>query len=128
LGVIDEEVVIMSIDNAIASLAVKNLAWAVTWYEALLGRPADSTPMPEVAEWKFPRGGWLQVYQLPERAGSGSCTLAVSDIEEVVAHVERLGIDASQRSSGAQLRTLMIVDPDGNHIAFADALDKSMAR
>ena len=37
--------------------------------------------MPEVAEWKFARGGWLQVYQLPERAGSGSCTLAVSDIE-----------------------------------------------
>ncbi len=118
----------MSIDNAIASLAVKNLASAVTWYEALLGRSPDSTPMAEVAEWKFPRGGWLQVYQLPDRAGSGSCTLAVSDIEEVVAHVEKLGINASQRSSGAQVNTLMIVDPDGNHIAFAEALDKTMAR
>ena len=118
----------MSIDNAIASLGVKNLASAVKWYEALLGRAADSTPMAEVAEWKFPRGGWLQVYQLPERAGSGSCTLAVSDIEEVVAHVKQLGIDASQRSSGTQVKTLMIVDPDGNHIAFAEALDKTMAR
>lgn len=118
----------MSIDNAIASLAVKNLATAKTWYEALLERAADSTPMSEVAEWKFPRGGWLQVYQLPERAGSGSCTLAVSNIEEVVAHVEQLGIDASERSSGAQVKTLMIVDPDGNHIAFAETLDKSMAR
>jgi predicted enzyme related to lactoylglutathione lyase len=118
----------MSIDNAIASLAVKDLASAVTWYEALIGRSADSTPMPEVAEWKFPGGGWLQVYQLPERAGSGSCTLAISDIEEVVAHVEKLGIDASQRNSGAQGKTLMIVDPDGNHIAFAEAIDKSMAR
>ena len=38
--------------------------------------------MPEVAEWKFERGGWLQVYQLPERAGGGSCTLAVSDIHQ----------------------------------------------
>jgi len=118
----------MSIDNAIASLAVKNLATAVTWYEALLGRSADSTPMPEVAEWKFSRGGWLQIYQLPERAGSGSCTLAVSSIEEMTAHVERLGIEASQRSSGEQVKTLMIVDPDGNHIAFAEALDKSMAQ
>lgn len=118
----------MSINNAIASLAVKDLASAVKWYEALLGRAADSTPMPEVAEWKFPRGGWLQVYQLPERAGSGSCTLAVSDIEEVVSHVEELGIDASQRSSGSQVKTLMIVDPDGNHIAFAEALDRRMAR
>jgi hypothetical protein len=118
----------LSIDNAIASLAVKNLASAVAWYEALLGRPADSTPMPEVAEWKFPRGGWLQVYQLPERAGSGSCTLAVSNIEEVIAHVEKLGIDASQRSLGPPVKTLMIADQDGNHIAFAEALDQSMAR
>jgi predicted enzyme related to lactoylglutathione lyase len=118
----------LSIDNAIASLAVKDLASAVTWYEALLGRTADSTPMSEVAEWKFPHGGWLQVYQLPERAGSGSCTLSVNNIEEVVAHVEKLGIDASQRNSGAQVNTLMIVDPDGNHIAFAEAVDKSMAR
>ena len=118
----------MLIDNAIASVAIKDLESAAPWYEALLGRAPDSTPMPEVAEWKFTRGGWLQVYQLPERAGSGSFTLAVSSIEEVVAHVEKLGIDASQRSSGAQVKTLMIVDPDGNHIAFAEALDKSMAR
>ena len=123
-----EEVISLSIDNAIASLAVKNLASAKTWYEALLGRTADSTPMSEVADWKFPRGGWLQVYELPERAGSGSCTLAVSSIEEVVAHAEKLGIDTSEQSKGAQVKTLMIVDPDGNHIAFAEALDKSMAR
>src|SRR5687767_847449 len=118
----------MSIQNAIASLAVKNLAAAEAWYEALIGRAADSKPMPEVAEWKFPRGGWLQVYQLSERAGSGSCTLAVSDIEEIVARVKSLGIDASERNSGAQVKTLMIVDPDGNHIAFAESLDETMAR
>lgn len=118
----------MSIENAIASVAVKDLTFAVVWYEALFGRAPNSTPMPEVAEWKFARGGWLQVYELPERAGSGSCTLAVSDIEELVAHVQKLGIDASKRSTGAKVKTLMIVDPDGNHIAFAEAIDKSMAR
>ncbi len=118
----------MSIDNAIASVAVKDLQSAVQWYEALFGRAPDSTPMPEVAEWKFPHGGWLQVYQLPERAGSGSFTLAVSDIDEVIANVEKLGIDATQRSSGEKVKTLMIVDPDENHIAFAEAIDKSMAR
>ena len=40
----------MTIDNAIASLAVKDLKAAVSWYERVIGRPADSTPMPEVAE------------------------------------------------------------------------------
>jgi hypothetical protein len=62
--------VLMKIDNAIASVPVKNLKTASSWYEKLLRRPSDSTPMPEVAEWSFPRGGWLQVYQLPERAAT----------------------------------------------------------
>ena len=122
------KVVGMVIENAIASLAVRDVLAATRWYEKLLGRAPDSTPMPEVAEWSFPRGGWLQVYQVPARAGSGSCTLAVDDIEGLIAHVKGLGIDASDTSSNPKVRTLMIVDPDGNHIAFAQAIDKSLAR
>jgi hypothetical protein len=59
----------MTIENALASVAVKDLKAAAAWYEKLFRRPADLTPMPEVAEWKFARGGWLRVYQIPERAG-----------------------------------------------------------
>jgi predicted enzyme related to lactoylglutathione lyase len=118
----------MTIDNALASVAVKDLKAAAKWYENLFRRPADSTPMPEVAEWKFARGGWLQVYQLPERAGGGSCTLAVSNIDEMVVHLQSLGIDTSERSSGAKVKTVMIVDPDGNHLAFAEAIAPEMAR
>lgn len=118
----------MSINNALASVAVKDLNAAIDWYAKLLGKQPDSRPMPEVAEWKFERGGWLQVYQLPERAGSGSFTLAVSDIDEHVKQLTALGIDASQRSSGNKVKTVMIADPDGNHIAFAETMDASMAR
>lgn len=118
----------MKIKNAIASLAVTDLKASVTWYEKLFERPPDSTPMPEVAEWKFERGGWLQVYQLPERAGQGSCTLAAIDLEETIAHLQSLGIDTSQQTSGNKVKTVMIVDPDGNHLAFAEAIDKTMAR
>jgi hypothetical protein len=118
----------MTIDNALASVAVKDIATATAWYERLIGRRPDSTPMPELAEWKFPRGGWLQVYQLAERAGGCSCTLAVSDIDEVAAQAQRLAIDTSQRTSGPRVKTLMITDPDGNHLAFAQAIDAKMAR
>jgi hypothetical protein len=52
----------------------------------------------------------------------------VSDIEEVIAYLQSLGIDTSQRTSGAKLKTAMIVDPDGNHLAFAEAIDHTMAR
>ena len=117
----------MSIINALASVAVRDLNSAAKWYEALL-RKAPSRPMPEVAEWNFERGGWLQVYQLPERAGSGSFTLAVSNIEEEGARLKKLNIDTSQRTSSEKVKTLMITDPDGNHIAFAEATDPSLAR
>ncbi|HEX3146309.1 MAG TPA: VOC family protein [Pyrinomonadaceae bacterium] len=118
----------MPIENAIASVAVKDLKTSVAWYQALLGKAPDSLPMPEVAEWNFPRGGWLQVYQLPERAGNCSCTLSVSNLEEVVEKAQQLGIDTSEQAASAQAKTLMIVDPDGNHIAIAQTLDKTMAR
>lgn len=118
----------MPVDNALASVAVKDLKAATQWYERLLRRKA-STPMPEIAEWQFARGGGLQVYDgVPERAGKCSCTLAVSDFEEVVAHVKSLGIDTREQSSNASVKTLMIKDPDGNSIAFAQAADKRLAR
>ena len=84
--------------------------------------------MPEVAEWSFERGGWLQVYQLPERAGSGSCTLAVTNLEEEVTRLKALNIDTSRRTSTEKVKTLMITDPDGNSIALAEAADRSLAR
>jgi hypothetical protein len=84
--------------------------------------------MAEVCEWKFERGGWLQVYALPERAGGGSCTLAVDDIDDVITHAKSLGIDTSKTTSNPRVKTLMISDLDGNHIAFAQALDERMAR
>lgn len=117
----------MSITNVLASVAVKDLNAAVTWYEKLFGRP-PTRPMPEVAEWRFERGGWLQVYQLPARAGSGSFTLVVSDIDEQAARLEKLRIGTGQRTSGERVNTLMITDPDGNHIAFAQPIDPTLAQ
>src|SRR5689334_3555327 len=108
----------MSIDNALASVAVKELRAAMPWYEKLFGRPADSVPMPEVAEWKFPRGGCLQVYELAERAGATSCTLAVTQLADEIAKLDRLGIDTSHRSMGDKVKVVMVSDPDGNSIAF----------
>jgi predicted enzyme related to lactoylglutathione lyase len=64
----------------------------------------------------------------PQRAGEGSFTLAVSDIDEVMTHVQALGIDTGRTSAGPQVKTLMITDPDGNHIAFAQAIDQRLAQ
>ena len=118
----------MPIRNALASLAVTDLESALPWYERLLGRPADSRPMAEVAEWKFEGGGWLQVYQRPKRAGLGSVTLAVTDIEEQKRCLEQCEIVIGEQSAGPTVKTLMINDPAGNHIAFAQAIDPGIAQ
>ena len=118
----------MAINNVLASVAVRNLMAAGEWYREVLGRAPDSMPMHELLEWKFAGGGWLQVYELPERAGHGSFTLAVTDRDEEVRRLTALGIDTRQTTDNPLVKTVMITDPDGNHIAFAQALDASMAR
>ena len=117
----------MTIDNVLASVAVIDLDKAVEWYAKLLDRPGNR-PMPEVAEWTFPRGGGLQVYKLPERAGKGSLTFAVSDIEAAVAKLSSMKVDVSERSTNERVKTVMVVDPEGNHLAFAQVIDPTLAR
>lgn len=118
----------MTITNALASVAVKDLKESIHWYQRLFGRPADARPMPELAEWKFERGGWLQVYQLKERAGAGSVTLAVSSLEDQMTSLREAGIDPGTPMMSAKVKVVMIKDPDGNSIALAEAIDPGMAR
>jgi hypothetical protein len=118
----------MEINNALASVPVKDLDVARPWYEKLFGRAPDSTPMPVLAEWKFAGGGCLQVYHAPDRSGGGSCTLAVRDINTAVDGLKRLGIDPGKLIDGGKAKVVMIKDPDGNSLAFAQAMDASLAR
>ena len=114
----------MTINNALASVAVKDIKAAAQWYGQVLGRPADLTPTPELAEWKFAGGGGLQVYALPERAGSCSCTLTVSDIDLEATRLEKLGVATGAKMGekiGEKSRVFKVKDPDGNSLAFAQA-------
>jgi predicted enzyme related to lactoylglutathione lyase len=116
---------LMTIKNAFASVPVKDVNAAAEWYSQLLERPAER-PMEEVAEWQFDGGGGLQAYELPERAGGGSVTLAVNDIEGHAEAVKDLGIADASVSSNPGVKTLMIKDPDGNSIAFAEVTDSAL--
>ena len=118
----------MTIVNALASVAVRDLDASTSWYETLLGRPG-SRPMPEVVEWQLARGGGLQVYAGPERAGQGSCTLVVTDIDEIAEHLRRTGLaDDAEPVRNERVDTIMIKDPDGNSIAFSMPKDEALAR
>jgi catechol 2,3-dioxygenase-like lactoylglutathione lyase family enzyme len=117
----------MTINNVLASVAVRDLETACAWYTKLIGSP-PTRPMPEVAEWHFPQGGGLQVYQLAERAGHGSLTFTVTNLEPHAQKLAQMGVDTGKRASNSRVKTLMVVDPDGNHIAFAEAHDPTLLR
>jgi hypothetical protein len=114
----------MTITNALASLAVRDLGASSKWYEQLLG--PGSRPMDEVIEWQLERGGGLQVYSAPERAGQGSCTLVVSDIDEIGQQLRATGVADAEPARHDQVDTIMIKDPDGNSLAFAMPKDESL--
>jgi hypothetical protein len=116
----------MTITNALASVAVSDLAASSRWYERLLG--PGSHPMAEVVEWQLERGGGLQVYELPDRAGQGSCTLIVSDIDEIAQRLNASGLASHiEPTRNDRVDTIMINDPDGNSLAFAMPKDPSLA-
>ncbi len=112
----------MAITQVLASVAVGDLEAAVAWYQRVFG-PPTTRPMPEVAEWHWPAGGGLQVYALAERAGQGSFTVAVTDIDEQAAQLRAAGVSDVEPVRHPQVETIMIRDPDGNSIAFAHPLD-----
>src|SRR5918994_1749424 len=114
----------MTVTNALASLAVRDLEASTRWYEMLLGK--GSHPMAEVVEWQLEGGGGLQVYVAPERAGRGSCTLVVSDIDEIAQHLRTSGLADMEPARNDRVDTLMVEDPDGNSIAFAMPKDQTL--
>jgi hypothetical protein len=118
----------MQINNVLASLPVNDLGVSRAWYEKLFERAPDSSPMPTLVEWRFAGGGSLQVYAGPERAGGGSCTLAINDIDAAIDRLKKLSIDPGKLIDGGKAKVVMIKDPDGNSIAFAQAMDSSLAR
>ncbi len=118
----------MTIKNALASVAVKDLRAAASWYENLFGRAPDYIPMPEVVEWKFAGGGWLQVYQSKQHVGTTSITLSVDDIHDQITALKKLGVDVDDPVITQKVKLVMIKDPDGNSIAFAEALHPDMAQ
>jgi hypothetical protein len=115
------------VENALAGVAVRDLDVAVEWYERLLEQP-PTRPMPEVAEWRFRRGGCLQVFVDDGRAGRSSVTLAVASLRDQLAAMASAGIQAGQPTRTESVDTAIVEDPDGNQVVVAEAHTDELAR
>lgn len=112
----------MSIEHVLAVVPVADFDGAHQWYERLFGRPADNAPMDGLVEWQVTDGGWVQVAQDAERAGSTLLNLAVDDLDRHLAEVAGRGLTpgaVAPVSKGVQLSAIR--DPDGNTITFIGA-------
>lgn len=117
----------MSIHNALAGIAVDHLDEARHWYETLLDA-RGTQPMPNVVEWSFSGGGGLQIFEDHVRAGLGSVTLVVADIDALRARLSGLGLKVVRSSESDTVRTTIIKDPSDNQLVFAQALDPTLVR
>ena len=119
----------MAITNALASLAVADLSASARWYEKLFGRAPDSTPMPEAGRVEVrARRLAARCARAQGARGAGSVTLAVTDLDEQIKTLHQLGIDTDPPLVSSQVSVLMIKDPDGNSLAFAQARDPNIAQ
>ena len=109
----------MSIQNVMAALAVSDIAAASAWYTKLLGRGPTEAPMPGLLEWEFPGGGWLQLFEKPDRAGSGAVTIIEDDLEARIASLQTAHVRIDRESESETTALAVVEDVDGNRITFA---------
>jgi predicted enzyme related to lactoylglutathione lyase len=109
----------LTITNALAGIAVDDMTEALEFYERLFGRTADARPMNDLAEWKLPGGGWVQVHTDADRAGASSLTLIVDDLAIELARLDLQGLKPVSKAMGDFFKTAKFRDPDGNQIIFS---------
>lgn len=112
----------MAVTNALAGVAVRKLAVAIDWYGRVLDRAPDTQPMEGLAEWAFPSGGWLQVFEDETRAGRSSVTLVEDDLDARLADLAAKGVAVQSTSESDMVKVAIVRDPDGNLVVFAQAL------
>lgn len=82
----------MAIERLLAQMTVARLDPAVAWYTRLFSRGPDARPMDGLVEWHLTDAFGVQVWAEPERAGCSSMVLDESDLDALVARLDRAGI------------------------------------
>ena len=108
----------MTITKVLAGIPVEDMTDALDFYERLFGRPPDARPISDVAEWKLPSGGWVQLVTDADRAGASAMTLIVEDIAEELGRLGLYGLSPVSKSVGDFFKTAKFRDPDGNQITL----------
>jgi predicted enzyme related to lactoylglutathione lyase len=113
----------MQIDVLFAGVPVTDLGAAASWYERLLGRPADIIVNENEVMWMIAENAWLYVVVDAQRAGRALVAMALPDLDDAAETITARGIDVESTETipGAG-RKAYFVDPDGNSIAIIEVV------
>ena len=75
--------------------------------------------MKGLVEWQFEAGGWLQVNENRQLAGRSSVTFVETDLDDRIKQLKKAGIEPKSVSRGEQVSVVIVADPDGNQVVFA---------
>ena len=107
----------MKVTHVFMALAAADHAAAVGWYARLFGRGPDMVPTEGEAVWRLASFASVYVVADTDRAGQAALTIAVRDVDELLGDLRGRGIVATIAME-AEMRTAVVVDPDGNRIKF----------
>ena len=110
----------MTTNHVLAVVAVSDFDASHGWYERLFGTPATNVPMPgNLAEWRVTDGGWLQVFNAPDRAGTSMVNFAIANLDQQRTDLEARGIETGDIVTvNKGVKLCSVNDPDGNTITF----------
>ncbi len=106
--------------SVVAIASVADQPAAVAWYEKCLGRAVDLTPAPGVAEWELAPNAWIQVAADPDRAGKGTVTVVVHDLEAQRKTCATAGGALSDVQDYGVVKLIEATDPEGNKLVFVE--------
>jgi hypothetical protein len=102
-----------------ATSCVRDYEVAYPWWERLLGGPPTFKAHDTEAVWEVAPHRWVVVEERPDRAGHGSVTLFVPDLDDRVAAIASRGIEPSEEETyGDGVRKVIYRDPDGNEVGL----------
>ncbi|WP_126976159.1 VOC family protein [Frigidibacter oleivorans] len=110
----------ITVQGIYAAAIVEDFDAGVAWYERFMGRPADDTPIPGMAQWRNMGGAGLQVWEEAERAGQAIMTIVVPDLATEKARLAAAGMELINEASGDFGAVAQLIDPEGNRINLAE--------
>ncbi len=118
----------MTTTRLLAQMTVTDSTAAESWYSRLFGRGPDATPMPGLLEWHLADTFGVQVWAEADRAGHSCMVLDESDLDDLAARLDGIGIAHDGVQDATTVRVLPVVDPDGNRVVFTGPLpDRSVS-